>query len=112
MFPTLGSRHPLSKSIVFDNCGALHLVNTMERLVAGSFVPSDGNEHVGAGTTSFPISGKGKWHIRNTLTGLRSERTEDLILENVAVVGGFHVNIISEYQTPASHMQASEIMLI
>ena len=34
--------------------------------------------------------------IRKALTGEQGPRTEDLVLENVVLVEGFHVNIISE----------------
>ncbi|AEO63074.1 uncharacterized protein THITE_109000, partial [Thermothielavioides terrestris NRRL 8126] len=87
--------HPLSKCILFDNCGAVNLVNDRALLVPGTFVKTSG-ETVEAGTTSFPISGRGKWIIKNVLNGARGPNTEDLVIDNVAVVEGFHVNIVSE----------------
>jgi len=49
---------------------------------------------VGAGY--FPILGYGSRMFKNYLNGQGGENTENLLLQNVAVVSGFHVNIISE----------------
>lgn len=89
-------RHALADSTVFDNCGAVHLVNDFNLLVPGSYVKSTESECVDAGTTSFPISGRGKRVLQNIINGERGPRTENLELENVVVVEGFHVNIVSE----------------
>ncbi len=89
------TQHPLSQSTLLDNCGALHLVNTIDLLEPGTFQPSTG-KFVEAGTTDFPIIGYGKRVIRKILNGPRGERSEDLELSNVAVVEGFHTNIVSE----------------
>ncbi|KAF2970752.1 hypothetical protein GQX73_g2825 [Xylaria multiplex] len=97
IYTTLGyGLHPLSESTVIDNCGALHLVNTKELLVPGSFVLSEDGESVDAGTTSFPILGRGKRIISNVLASAKGKDTANLTLENVALVEGFHVNIVSE----------------
>ena len=89
-------RHPLSQSTLFDNCGAMHLVNDKSRLVEGSFKKSSSDEVVECGSGALPILGKGTRVIKNLLTGKDGERTQDLILENVVMVEGFHVNIVSE----------------
>lgn len=86
------ARHPLSDSTLIDNCGAVHLVNNEELLVEGSFKLVS-NEVVLAGTASFPIRGKGKRIIRRVLDGAKGSRIEDLILEDVAFVEGFYMNI-------------------
>ena len=45
VYSTLDSlTHPLSKSTILDNGGAVHLVNTRDLLVPGSFKPADGVE--------------------------------------------------------------------
>lgn len=88
--------HQLSQSTLIDNCGASHLVNTPDLLVPGSFKKAEHGEVVEAGTTSFPISGRGTRVLKNVLNGARGPNTEDLVLSNVVVVEGFHVNIISE----------------
>lgn len=88
--------HPLSKSTILDNGGALHLVNSMELLEPGSYTKAVGVKCVEAGTQAFPIQGTGTRVIKNSVNGARGPRTEDLVLRDVAVVEGFHVNIISE----------------
>ncbi|KAG5929133.1 hypothetical protein E4U60_007504, partial [Claviceps pazoutovae] len=88
--------HALFDSTLYDNCVALHVVNSRDRLEPGSFVPSDELDYLEAATTSFKISGRGTRVMRNVLNGVNGERTEDLTLLDVAVVEGFHVNIVSE----------------
>jgi hypothetical protein len=88
--------HPLSHSTILDNGAALHLVNNKELLVPGSFKKSVRLETVEAGTQAFPISGQGTRIIAGVVNGTRGACTEDLVLHNVAVVDGFHVNIVSE----------------
>jgi hypothetical protein len=96
--------HPLSKSTLLDNGAALHLVNSKELLVEGSFQKSTRLETVEAGTQAFPISGKGTRMIKGLINGPRGARTEDLTLHNVVVVEGFHVNIISEARLRTSNV--------
>ncbi|KAE8834279.1 hypothetical protein PTNB85_05612 [Pyrenophora teres f. teres] len=88
--------HPLSESTILDNRAAVHLVNNLQLIEPGSFVKASGIDCVEAGTQSFPILGKGTRRIRSILNGVRGERTEDLILRDMAVVERFHVNIVSE----------------
>ena len=90
------STHPLSASTLLDNCGATHLVNDKSLLIEGSFSKSTFDDCVHAGSSSFPISGRGKRVLRRALNGASGNNTEDLVLEDVAVVEGFHVNIVSE----------------
>lgn len=88
-------RHPLSDSTLVDNCGATHLVNSIDKLVPGSFKRTTG-ESVDAGTSSLPIVGRGTRIFENAMHGPAGPYTRDLTLSNVAVVEGFNVNIISE----------------
>lgn len=88
--------HPLSKSTIFNNRAALHLVNSVEMLMPGSFKPAKTLQTVEAGTQAFPIKGVGQRVMKGALNGARGERTEDLTLNDVAVVEGFHLNIVSE----------------
>jgi hypothetical protein len=88
--------HPLSDSTIFDNGAATHLVNSADRLVPGSFRPSGSTDTVEAGTQAFPVTGRGARLFKNALHGKRGPYTEDLLLQDVVVVEGFHVNIISE----------------
>ncbi|KAG6125035.1 hypothetical protein E4U38_007974 [Claviceps purpurea] len=87
--------HMLANSTLFDNCGAMHVVNNEALLEPGSFKLTFG-DCLEAGTTSFPIYGRGTRIIKNILHGNKGPCTEDLILNDVAVVRGFHVNIVSE----------------
>ena len=97
VYATLGNTvHPLSKSTVFDTCGAMHLVNDKRLLEPGSFRPAQFDEVVECGSSQLPILGKGKRVIRNLLTSKSGERTADLELSDVVFVEGFHVNIVSE----------------
>ncbi|KAG6234006.1 hypothetical protein E4U26_007869 [Claviceps purpurea] len=95
-FKASSGTHALFNSTLYDNCGALHVVNSRDRLVPGSFVPSDGSDYLEAATTSFKISGRGTRVMKNILNGINVEKSEDLALLDVAVVEGFHVNIASE----------------
>jgi len=88
--------HPFSESTLLNNCGAIHLVNKRELLVPGTFKKAHAQDYIDAGTQSIPISGRGTRVMKNALNGARGENTEDLTLTEVAVVEGFHVNIISE----------------
>lgn len=88
--------HPLSTSTVLDNCGAIHLINSVKHLVPGSFRKATGTDTVEAGTSSLEVLGYGTRRFENVLHGAQGPSTEDLILENVAVVDKFHVNIVSE----------------
>jgi hypothetical protein len=97
MYATLDfSAHPFSDSTLLDNCGAVHLVNSKEMLVPGSFRKSGAADFVDAGTQSIPIIGRGSRVIKNCLAGEKGPDTQDLVLSNVAVIEGFHVNIVSE----------------
>ncbi|KAG6177118.1 hypothetical protein E4U10_000312 [Claviceps purpurea] len=87
--------HMLANSTLFDNCGAMHVVYNEALLEPGSFKLTFG-DCLEAGTTSFPIYGRGTRIIKNILHGNKGPCTEDLILNDVAVVRGFHVNIVSE----------------
>lgn len=88
--------HQLSRSTLIDNCGASHLVNTVDLLTPDSVQKAEPGDVVEAGTTAFPITARGTRVIKNVLNGARGPNTEDLVLKNVVCVEGFHVNIISE----------------
>jgi hypothetical protein len=88
--------HPLSRSTILDNGAATHLVNSVDLLEPGSFRRSKFLQTVEAGTQAFPILGTGSRRFPKLLHGARGELTEDLVLQEVVVVEGFHVNIVSE----------------
>ncbi|KAG6029960.1 hypothetical protein E4U40_000200 [Claviceps sp. LM458 group G5] len=87
-FRATGNTHVLYDSTLYDNCGALHVVNSRDRLVPGSFVPSNESDYLEVATTSFKISGRGTRVMKNILNGVNGEKTEDLTLLNVAVNWG------------------------
>ena len=90
------SRHPYSNSTLVDNCGALHVVNNKDLFEPGTFRKAGDSDMVYAGTASFPIGGYGRRVMRKVLDGKNGSNTEDLVLEDVALIEGFHVNIVSE----------------
>ncbi|KAI1097625.1 hypothetical protein F4804DRAFT_159053 [Jackrogersella minutella] len=89
-------RHPLSDCTVVATCGSLHLVNHEKYLVKGSFELATDGEMIQAGSSSFPIKGKGTRLIPKAFRGKDGYHTGDLTLQDVVVVEGFHVNIVSE----------------
>ena len=89
------SKHPLSESTLLDNCGATHLVNSIELLDPGSFVKAQVSAVVEAGTSSLPVIRRGTRTLKSIVNG-RNRKKVDLVLSNVAVVEGFIINIVSE----------------
>ncbi|KAG6089102.1 hypothetical protein E4U15_004192 [Claviceps sp. LM218 group G6] len=89
--------HLLATSTLFDNCGAMHVVNDSSYFEPGTLRHSfDSDDYLEAGTTSFTIKGRGTRIIKNILNGEKGPCTEDLVLQHVAYVPGFHVHIVSE----------------
>ncbi|KAG6289695.1 hypothetical protein E4U46_002360 [Claviceps purpurea] len=89
--------HMLANSTLFDNCGAMHVVNNEALLEPGSFKLTFG-DCLEAGTTSFPIYGRGTRIIKNILHGNKGPCTEDLILNDVAVLAfGDDIHMKSAY---------------
>jgi hypothetical protein len=93
-------KHPLSSCTLYDNCGALHVVNSESLLDPGTFTPSNWTDQIEVGTSSLVVKGRGTRTMYKALdfssvTGVQGD-LRDLELTNVAVVEGFHVNIISE----------------
>ena len=88
------SRYPLSESILLDNYGAMYIVNDIRLLDKGLFVPEYPGYIVKAGSSSLPILGRDTRIIKSILNGKKDK--VDLVLNNVTVIEGFHVNIVSE----------------
>ncbi|KAG6081818.1 hypothetical protein E4U15_002759 [Claviceps sp. LM218 group G6] len=87
--------HKFSNSTLINNCGEMHVVNDASLLVPGSFKPTE-DEYLEAGASKFQISGRGTRLMRKALRGNNGAKSVDLVLHDVAVVEGFHVNIVSE----------------
>jgi hypothetical protein len=88
------SRHPLSESTLLDNCGITHVINDIRLLDKGLFVPERPGRIVKAGSSSLPILDRGTYIIKSILNGKKDK--VDLVLNDIIVVEGFHVNIVSE----------------
>jgi hypothetical protein len=88
--------HPLSDLTLFDNCGALYLVNSKDLIMAGTFRSSGPNNIVEAGTQSIPVVSRRIRLIKGILNRLNSPKTVNLKLLNIVVVEGFYTNIVSE----------------
>jgi len=86
----------LSASSLLNNCGATHVVNSKDLFEPGSMRKAPPGDRIETGTTSTPVHFRGRRVFRNLMNGLRGEGTEDLVLEDVALVEGFHTNIVSE----------------
>jgi hypothetical protein len=89
-------RYPLSQSTLLDNCGTMYLVNSKNLINSGTFIKAKINNYVKAGITSLPIIGYGTRIIKNVVNRPMGPRTKDLILYDIIVIKGFHMNIISE----------------
>ena len=74
----------------------MHLVNSKELLVLGSFTKAAYNECVEAGSFSLLILGYSKRIIKKVLNSVASLNSEDLTLSDIIVIKGFYINIISE----------------
>ncbi|KAG5944972.1 hypothetical protein E4U59_006541 [Claviceps monticola] len=95
IYITLGDRrHILSESTVYDTGGAMHVVNSIGLLDPGTFRPAE-DEYIEAGNTDFHVVGRGTRVLKKIFRGDNGVKNVDLKLLNVAVVEGFHVNIVS-----------------
>ena len=97
VFSTIGRfRYLLSDSTLIDNCGALYMVNRKELLEQGTFKEAQPDDIIYTRTASFPIVGTRRRVLCNVLDSKKGPNIEDLILEDIAMVEGFYVNIVSE----------------
>jgi hypothetical protein len=74
----------------------MYLVNSKDLINSGTFIKAKINNYVKAGITSLPIIGRSTYIIKNVVNGPTGPRTKNLILYNIIVIKGFHVNIVSE----------------
>jgi hypothetical protein len=80
---------------LFDNYDAIHLVNNKERLDKGSFIKSPVELVVEVKTFMLLITRRGTRTFKG-LFNRRDGKRVNLVLRDVAIVKGFHVNIVSE----------------
>ena len=90
------SRYLLLVSTLLNNYRATNLVNDRALLILDTFIKVRVDECVEARSLSLPILGRSKHVLKNILDRVRGPRTEDLVLKDVVIVEGFHVNIVSE----------------
>ena len=81
---------------MFDNCGSVYLVNNADKLEPDSFILAALDEVVEVRSSALPILGRSRRVLRDILKHPKSGKTIDLELENVVLVEGFHINIVSE----------------
>jgi hypothetical protein len=74
----------------------MHLVNSKNLINSGIFIKAKINNYVKAGITSLPIIRYSTRIIKNIVNRLIELYTKNLILYNIIVIKGFHINIISE----------------
>ena len=97
LYATHGSNaHPYRTSTLLDNCGGTHLVNGEELLEPGSIIYSREGDAVLCGSDTLPVLGRGRRVMRGVFDGEDGNGAHDLVLQHVALVPEFHVNIISE----------------
>jgi hypothetical protein len=90
------SRYPLFQSTLLNNYGAIYLVNSKDLINSSTFIKAKINNYVKAGITSLPIIRYSTHIIKNVINRPIGPRTKDLILYNIIVIKGFHINIISK----------------
>ena len=97
MFLTIDwSYYLYSNSILVDNCGALYIVNNKDLFKLGTFYKASDSNIVYIGTTLFPINRYSRCIIYKVLDSKNGSNTKDLILEDIALIEGFYINIILE----------------
>jgi hypothetical protein len=79
---------------LLDNYGAIHVINDVRILDKGTFIKECPGRTVKAGTSSLPIISRSTRTIKSILNGKNGK--VNLVLNNVAVIEGFHVNIVSK----------------
>jgi hypothetical protein len=89
------SKHLLLESTLFDNYGATYLVNNKERLDKGSFVKLLVELVVEVRTFILLITRRGTRTFKG-LFNKRDGKRVNLVLRDVVVVKGFHINIVLE----------------
>jgi hypothetical protein len=80
--------------MILDNSAAINLVNNKIKLKSGSFIKASSlSATIKCSTQRLLIIYK-----THVLRGVFNQGKRDLILNNIAVIKGFHTNIILEYK--------------
>ena len=89
------SYYILTNSTILDNSAVINLINNKTKLKLGSFIKASGlGATIKCDTQRLPIIGHGTYILR----GVFNQGKRDLILNNVAIIKGFHTNIVLEYK--------------
>ena len=89
----------LADSTILDNSAVINLVNDKIKLELRSFMRIINLKAIiECGTLRLPIVN----HRTRVLKGVFNQGKRDLVLNNVAVIKGFYINIISEYKLRSS----------
>jgi hypothetical protein len=81
--------------MILDNSAAINLVNNKIKLKSGSFIKASSLSATIKCSTQRLLIISYKTHV---LRGVFNQGKRDLILNNIAVIKGFHTNIILEYK--------------
>jgi hypothetical protein len=85
----------LANSMILDNGAIINLINNKTKLELRSFIKASGlSATIKCGTQRLLIISYRTYMLR----GVFNQGKRDLILNNIAVIKGFHTNIISEYK--------------
>jgi hypothetical protein len=90
------SKYLLSDSTLLDNCRAMHLVNSKDKLVPGLFSLARAGQVVKAGLSQLSIIKYRKRVIKGIFDSAKGLGTVDLELSKVVVVDSFYINIVLE----------------
>ena len=89
------SRYILANSTILDNGAIINLINNKTKLELRSFIKVSGlGVTIKCDTQRLLIIS----HKTYVLRGVFNQGKRDLILNNIAIIKGFHTNIISEYK--------------
>ena len=93
------SRYILADSTILDNSAVINFVNDKIKLELGSFIRIiNSGVIIEYGTSRLLIVS----HGTRVLKRVFNQGKRDLVLNNVAVIEGFHTNIVSEYKLRSS----------
>ncbi|KAF4504944.1 hypothetical protein G6O67_006949 [Ophiocordyceps sinensis] len=94
---TMPQIHPLRDSTLISHNGNTHIVNSKELLV-GDPEPAKDSDVVHTGNAALQVVCRGNRIMKNLVHGPDGPNTRDLVLEDVAFIPGFHINLISSYK--------------
>ena len=87
--------HPLRDSTIVDGGSTAHIANDEKLFVPGSLKPTDADDYLLVGDTNVQVQGRGQRIIEKFFHGPSGPNSQPLILNNVAYVPNFHLNIIA-----------------